>query len=302
MIRVATIPLQRTLSNSIQKAQKKLGETQIQLDSGKRVSDLAGLGSKAVRTLSTRSLLARQEAQVSAANQLGTTLSLYDANITAIDNNAAELREKLVSALGTGQTPGMQGAIEGAFDLFRGAINGRDGEAPMFAGAQTDTPPFNLLTLNDAIGATPATAFANDGVRAAARVGDGVDVVYGVTANELGSGLLSAFRTLAEAGPYGATPTVAQTDAMRAAIAQIDTALPQVRAINAENGRKQEQVERLAVRGEDRAVLLKDVISRNEDADWGQISIDLAQQKTVLQASYSVFSQLSGLSLVNFLR
>jgi flagellar hook-associated protein 3 FlgL len=30
--------------------------------------------------------------------------------------------------------------------------------------------------------------------------------------------------------------------------------------------------------------------------------MDLSQQKTMLQASYSVFSQLSGLSLVDYLR
>jgi flagellar hook-associated protein 3 FlgL len=49
-------------------------------------------------------------------------------------------------------------------------------------------------------------------------------------------------------------------------------------------------------------VRLKDIISQNEDADLGQVATDLATQKTVLEASFSVFSQLSGLSLVNYLR
>lgn len=302
MIRVATIPLQRTLTNSIQKSQLKLADTQRQLDSGKKSSDLAGLGTQAVRTLSTRSLLSQQEAQSASTVRLATTLSLYDANITSIDTAVADMRTSILTAIGTGQTAGLQGAIEGAFGQFRGALNANDGESPMFAGAQTDSVPFTPARLIDTVGATAETAFVNDDVRGSARVGDGVDVTYGVTASELGTGMLAVFRTLAEAGTFGATPTAAQMDALKTAMTQIDDALPGVRQINAENGRKQAQVDALAVRADDRAVLLKGVLSATEDADYGQIAIDLAQQQTVLKASYSVFTQLSGLSLVNYLR
>ena len=91
-------------------------------------------------------------------------------------------------------------------------------------------------------------------------------------------------------------------ETLKTALGQIDTALSGVREINAGNGRRQAQVETLATRAEERALILRDVISRNEDADLGQVAIDLAQQKAMLQASYSVFAQLSELSLVNFLR
>jgi flagellar hook-associated protein 3 FlgL len=56
------------------------------------------------------------------------------------------------------------------------------------------------------------------------------------------------------------------------------------------------------VRAGDRSTLLQGIIQDNEDADLGQVAIDLAQQKTMLQASYSVFAQLSGLSLSSYLR
>ena len=114
--------------------------------------------------------------------------------------------------------------------------------------------------------------------------------------------MLAAFRTLAEAGPIGAKPTAAQTEALKKAVGQIGTALGSVRAINGENGRKQAQLETLATRADQRGLIYKGIISRNEDADLGQVAIDIAQQKAVLEASYSVFSQLSGLSLVNYLR
>jgi flagellar hook-associated protein 3 FlgL len=192
--------------------------------------------------------------------------------------------------------------VEGAFGQVRAALNASDGSGPLFGGAQTDTQPFTPTKLSDTIGATPATAFANDQVRASARVAENTDVTYGVVASDIGSGMLAVFRTLAEAGPIGATLTDTQKTALTTAMGQLDTALPAVRAVNAENGRKQAQVDALATRADDRATLLQDTISRVEDADFGQISIDLSQQQTVLKASYSVFTQLSGLSLVNYLR
>lgn len=301
-MRIATIPFQQTLANGIQQAQSKLAATQISLNSGKKSKDLAGLGSQAVATLSARSLLSRQDAQAASAKQLGVTLSLYDANITSIDDSSIDLHQQLLTALGTGQAANLQGAIEGAFSQFRSSLNATDGNGALFGGSQTDTAPFKLQTLSDAVGATTATAFANDDVRATARVGDGVDVAYGVTASEIGGNLLSVFRTLAEAGPIATTLTSAQSDAIKTALTQLDAALPQLRTVNAGNGQRQQQVETLQTRAEDRANLLTEYVSSNEDADYGQLATDLATQKTLLQASFSVFSQVSGLSLVNYLK
>lgn len=302
MSRVATIPLQRTLSQAIQRAQQKLALSQAQLVTGKKAPDLASLGTEVVRNLSSRSLVAQQDAHVSVATRLGTTLSLYDTNISSIDTAVAGLRQGILDAIGTGQSAGLQEAANAAFDQFRSALNAREGGLALFAGSQTTTDPLVPVKLADTAGLDPADAFANDDVRATARVGEGIDISYGVTASDVGTSLLAAFRTIAEAGQIGAAPTAAQRLALTTAVGQIDGALSNVRNVNADNGRRQAQVETLATRAVARTDLLNSIISNNEDADLGQIATDLAQQKTLLQASYSVFSQLAGLSLVSFLR
>ncbi|PMZ80413.1 flagellin, partial [Pseudomonas sp. FW306-2-11AD] len=62
------------------------------------------------------------------------------------------------------------------------------------------------------------------------------------------------------------------------------------------------QVESMINSGDQRKTLLTGVIGANEDADLGQVATDISQQKTILEASYSVFSQLAGLSLVQYLK
>lgn len=301
MTRVATIPLQRTMSEAIQRSQEKLAITQQRLASGKKATDFASLGTETVRNLSAHSLLARQDAQSTVSKRVGTTLSLYQGHLESMESAVSSLKTDILSAIGTGDAAGLQEAIQTAFSQYRTSLNSGEGGVPLFGGSQTDGAPFTPDTL-DAVATTSADdAFKDDGVRASARVADGVDVTYGITAASVGKDLYAAFKTLAQAGTIGSKPTDAQLDALKQAVGQLGTGISSLQAVNAENGRKQNQVETLTSRGEDRSLLLQGVIENNEDADLGQVAIDLAQQKTMLQASYSVFSQLSDLSLVSYL-
>ena len=302
MARVATIPLQRTLSDAIQRSQEKLAITQAQLSTGKKATTFADLGTETVRNLSAHSMLARQEAQATVAKRVGTSLSLYQGSLEAIDTAASGLRVDLLDAIGTGRADGLQEAIQSAFDQYRTSLNLSEGGAPLFGGSQSTGEPFTPRTLADVAGTDVTAAFQDDDVRATARVSDGVDLSYGISASSAGKDLYAAFRTLAQISPLPEKLDATQIDALKTAMGQLDKGLSSTRSVNAENGRKQSQVEGLTKRNEERALLLSGVIESNEDADLGQVAIDLAQQKTVLQASYSVFSQLSELSLVNYLR
>jgi flagellar hook-associated protein 3 FlgL len=302
MTRVASIPMQRTLFDAIQRSQQKLSAAQLQLATGKKAGDYADLGTESVRTLSAHSLLARQKAQGTVANRLGTTLSIQDANVSSVDSAAESMRVEVLRAIGTGDSAGLQEAIESAFQQVRAALNADEGGVPLFAGSQTDKLPFKPTSLADLAITPAADVFTNDGVRGSARVAEGMDVEYGILASDVGTKLMEGFRTLAQMGPIGDQVTAAQKARLSTAVQEIQDGLAQVRSVNAENGRKQTQIETLGARAEDRSILLKDLIARSEDADLGEVASELTSRRTALEASYSVFSQLSGLSLVNFLR
>jgi flagellar hook-associated protein 3 FlgL len=127
MARVATIPLQRTLSDAIQRSQEKLAITQAQLSTGKKATTFADLGTETVRNLSAHSMLARQEAQATVAKRVGTSLSLYQGSLEAIDTAASGLRVDLLDAIGTGRADGLQEAIQSAFDQYRTSLNLSEG-------------------------------------------------------------------------------------------------------------------------------------------------------------------------------
>ena len=300
--RVATVPMHRTLFSAIGRSQQRIGEVQQQMATGKKASDYAGLGNETIRNLSARTMMARQEANGAVAKGLGTTLALMDANMSGLQDAMLKLRNSLLETVGSGRGTGLQEAAEEAFQHFRTALNADGGGAPLFAGSQTDRVPFATTSLAGTAGLTPAAAFANDDVRATARVADGLDVTYGITASELGTDLLAAFRTIAEAGAIGDAPTAAQMTALGTAVGQIEQGLKTVRALSADNGRRQAQVEVLATRADERSLVLRKLIERNEDADMAEVASELVQRQATLEASYTVFSRLANLSLVNFLR
>ena len=302
MNRVATFAMHNALFGAIGRSQQKLASTQLQMTTGKKVNDFAGLGTRGGSTLSARSLLARESAYKGVADRLGTTLALYDAHLSGTEEAIASVRTKLLTALGTGQSAGLQGALEEAFEHFRAAMNADEAGVPLFTGSLTASPALLPSTLADTAGVPSSAAFANDDVRARATVSDNQQLQFGITASEVGTDLYEAFRTMAEAGPIGATLTNAQNNALKTAIAQFDQGLKSLRATWAENGRKQAQVETLTVHAEQRSLILQQLISRNEDADMAQVASDLTQQRTALEASYNVFARLSNLSLLNYLR
>lgn len=300
-MRVATIPLQQTTAIAIQRAQQKLAVTQMQLSTGKKAPDLAALGSEAVRTLSAHTLLAKQEAHASTAQRLGTTLSLYETAITAIENTTMDLGNRVLQAIGTGEAAGLDEAISATFDQFRSMLNASEGGLSLFGGGIAGEP-FTAAKIEELVGTSAADHFVDGNAKARARVGDGLDLNYGITATEIGVEVTDIYRQLVEAGPFDEQLSDAQKNTLRGIKDQLDDALGNVRRSNAENGRRLAQTETLVDRANERALVLKDVISRNEDADLAQVAMDLAQHKTALEASYSVFSQLNQLSLLSYLR
>ncbi|MBZ6379218.1 flagellin [Pacificimonas flava] len=301
-MRIATMPLQLTMSDAIQRTQGRLADIQSQLSTGKKAPNLAALGNETVRNMSAHSMVSRQEAELQVAQRLQTTMSLYDAHITQMDDVTSGLKNDLLTAIGTGRAEGLQAAIESAFDQLRGSLNTSEGDVYLFGGSQTDKTPFLPEKVQDLAGLPDADVFANDDVKAKARVAEGVDITYGVLASDVAGKLTSALRTLAEAGHIGATPTEAQKTALQTAVGQIDDALADIRSSNAANGRRQLQADQLTERTEDRILVLKSVIAENEDADLAQVAVDLAQQQARLEASYQVFARLSSLSLGDYLR
>jgi flagellar hook-associated protein 3 FlgL len=302
MNRVSTSQLQGTMMSSLQRSQANLALGQYQLGSGKKAPNYSQLGTDAVRALSANAMLSRQQSYSDATKQTSTTLNLYDAHLSTIETTMTDLRTQIMSAIGVDNGTDIAANTAIAFDDFKVSINAQIGGKSLFAGSRTDTNPLAISDLADTVGIDPADAFANDQTRGTARVGEGLNLQYGIVASDFAGDFIKAFGTLADLGPINGELTDDQKDALRQVVDQIDSGLSQLNAVNGENGRKLAYLDKLTTRADDRALMMQKVVGETEDADLGQVAIDLTQYQATLEASYSVFARLSSLSLVNYMQ
>lgn len=303
MSRVATLPTQTAITTALGRSQASLAEANLQLNTFKKVQSYADLGTNTRGVLSAATLQAQQQAQSDVAKRVGTSLSFYDYSLTSIADNMTELKAKLLDAIGQDNGGAINQAVQEAFNAFRTALNASEAGAPIFAGGQTSTLPFVPKTLADVAAlASPDAAFANDDTRVSARIEGEADLNYGITASEVGTGLVKAFQTLAGLGSVGKGMTPAQMNTIQVAMGQIDEGVNTVKTVNARNGDLQRHVETLETKAQDRIILLSGVIGDGVDADLKKVATDISLRTTVLNASYAAFTKLNGMSLADYLR
>lgn len=302
MNRIATIPFQTALSVGFMRMQERADDLQRQMASGRKVNAWSDLGARAPRSVAAHGAIARLTAQGDAARTVGTTLALYDAHLGHAAGAAQRLRAEIQQAIGLGEAAGLDEAIREAFAAFAGAMNAEEQGRPLFGGSNSAERPLRETVFADLPMHNRAIAFASDSVRREAELLDGERLQYGTAAHEVGSELYDAFRDLAIAGPFNGRLTDTQRSTLAAATEQLAGGIDTLRAAQGANGRQQQRLDRIAARAEEREILYTAIASKAEDANLAEVAGELTRVRSGLEASYAVFSQLSRLSLTQYLR
>ncbi len=303
MTRIGSFAMDRQVQSLLTRQYRGLSDATTQLASETRVASYADLGSDAGRILGARSTLAQMAGQKRVNQRVDNTMALYQARLGEIDLSLSDLRKAVMDVLGGGDANVLSDQTAAAFRQFRASVTATEQGKPMFGGALTGSDgPLKAATLADTIGMTAATAFDDDGVRAVARLDGDTDVRYGIGISEFGGDFVEAFSTLAQLGSLPARPTDAQLAELAKAKSQIDAGLEQLRAADARNGNNQNRVEEIGVRAQDRENILRASDGEVEDVDLPALRVELTARQNALDASWSAYVMLKGMSLTDYLR
>lgn len=300
MTRIATLGIQQNMVDSIMRAQERLGGLQEQLATGKKAKTYSDLGTDTTKTLSARTALDRTQAYRSSNKQLENTLNLYELKYGQLTDLCLDLKSALATH-GDQSSTALQATIEQAFSQFRGVLLAEDAGFPMFLPPKGESPAFRLNQLSDAV-QTDDQAFGTATGTNRALVSEGVSMSFGSDARSIGSNLLAAFRELASQPPLSGPVTPGQRTAIDNAIGLIRQAETQITAATAQNGDNLRRISDLDTLADRRIKTLTDAVAGYEDANVAELASKISQQKTLLETSYAAFSQLSNLSLINFLK
>jgi flagellar hook-associated protein 3 FlgL len=307
MTRVSTFGQNQALLGGINRQQVELDRVQTQISTGKKSENFQGFASEASTLVSARALEARLVAYQKTNQSLNTRLDLTNTQLEQLVSAARDLRQSVLEAVAGQDGSGFGPTLEAQFGQSIAALNSNIGGNFLFSGARTNIAPVSVATLGDLQALPNVTdAFRNDDLRSQARIADNTDIDFGFLADEIGTDLLQAFRTIADYnsgpnGPIAGRLNQTQVDFLQSQLAAIDGAIERIQTAQLENGTYQKRVSELAITMEERADSVKVFISDIEDVDPAEAITRFNADRSALEASFRVLGSLSQLSLTRFL-
>jgi len=285
----------RSMSN-MQEVQSRLRDGNLQISTGKAAHSYAELGADSGTLMRTETALKRTEMFAEQNGRLANELNLMDGALATLEDVAQEFRQAVIARRNdaTGAAVNLDLEAEGMIDRVVNALNLKVDGRYAFAGSRTDTPPVDAGAMGD-----PANAsyYNGDDIPLRARIDVDAEATYGVTADAGG------FRDLLEGLQLAIAGHIAADDAqLQQAATLAESAVDGVIAERSELATVTARVESTRASQEGTALYLQDTVSGIVDTDVPATIAQISQDQVSLEASYSVMSRLSRLSLTDYLR
>lgn len=309
MTRVSTAGNYQSALLNLQAAQAQQTDAQTRVSTRKAATDLSGFGRTAESVTALRGAQSRTQGYLDVNAAVSARLTIQDVALTQISDAVGDARAAIGGALASGSTDNLMLELQNQFQSAQTGLNTRHQGAYLFAGTNSDQAPVAVSTLAD-LAAAPgvASVFTNDRIASVSRLDEATVVQTGFLADTIGSEALQIFRDIQAfhadpaTGPLTGKPTDGQKAFLSAQLARLDTAKIGVIEAGARNGALQKQVESKTDSHEAQLASLDELVGKKTDADMARAVTDLKLSELAVQASAQVISQLSQVSLLNYLR
>jgi flagellar hook-associated protein 3 FlgL len=306
--RVSTTGNYASILSNLMSAQLRQFDANERVSSQKNGNDLKDYAKKAETLAAMRVVDRRTKAYQDQNGLIADKLTNQDQALNQVTDAAAQIRQTIADALATDRADTLMTDLNG---LFKNAVQGMntsyDGKY-LFAGGQINTQPVTATSLADlTAGPAISTFFHNDDFKAQAKVDDSTTVTTGVLADDLGTNMMNALKTIetfheGAGGPFSGQLTDAQRTFLQNQLAGWDTIRSDLTLTTAQNGLNQKRVDdvgkALVARKDTLTMMMGDIT----DADMAKAAGDLQAAGLAVQASAQVFMALQNTSLLNVLK
>ncbi len=288
----------------LSQTQSRIADEQIQVSSGYKSTDYAGIAGDSNRLVS-------MQAQLGRVTQYQTNNSLVSDRLTQMESNVAQvfdvvgsIKTLLVNALNgstTTQDVNLSGQASTMLDQVASLLNTQFDGRYLFSGTQTNTAPVDLTQL-PASYSVPSSAgdassyYQGNSTQLAVQASDTLNVTYGATANE--GGFEELIRGLDIARKAAPGDTAALQDAL-AAVNQAEQDIPNIRT---RIGASESTLASINTMHGNFTTYTQKSIGDIENVDVTEALTKVQNDSTGLQASYMTINSLSQLNLMNYLR
>ncbi|ATQ41838.1 flagellin [Caulobacter mirabilis] len=306
MNRVATSFSYSSVLDNLMKAQLKAQQANEQVSSQKVANSLKGYANSAETLLATRTIQTRVQGFLDQSETLASKLDSQNLALTQVADAAGDAKQAIMDALANNRGEALMNQLSSLFASASESLNAKFGGRYLFAGGQSETTPVTAQKLSDLTAGPVANVFKNDGLKTVSRLDETSTIQTGFLADELGTGLFTAFRDVqayVEAnGPFTGQLTTAQANFLQGMLDDFDGARTSLTNAAAANGLLQNRVEKTIESQEARKLMLDGLVGGITDANMPKAISELEKAQVAVQASAQVFNSLSQSSLLGLLK
>ncbi|WND02066.1 flagellin [Temperatibacter marinus] len=307
MTRVSSFGQQTLLLRGMMNNQESVFKAQQQITTGKKSTDYAGTAGDTATILGAKNFKSRVETYQSSIATIRGKLDANDVQLEGMLNSMRSLKETTQTALANYQAEGLIPLLEQGFKFIVNGLNSNLDGTFLFSGAKTGTKPVNVDEISDlsSLGSI-SDAFENSDIGFEARIADGVELEFGLLADEIAE---DAFQVMHDIYDYNVTNPGAlegELDStsyafIQSKISELDTVIDDMLQIQVSNGLAFERLEVVDNQHKDTVNYLETYIADLEDVDLAEAITRLNNDQVALEASYQAVSSLTQLSLLRFL-
>lgn len=321
MTRVATYGQSQVLLQDVLRNEERVFQSQRRVSSGYKSHDYKGLAIDITSLASAKNLKATAESFLHDNNEVSRRMELYNLNLGALRDAAVGMRNDVLAAINGNTGVALRQKFNDYFDTSVSLLETRDNSRYIFSGSRTDVSPFvstvttpaGLAAVTADVTTTPTNVFQNNSIKQQARLDNVLTLTYGVLASDAADQLMEGFRRFfrfddgtenfgfTTGGPISAPMTEDQRDFLMGELDRLNSIISDIDAVQATNGVHQRTLEDAQARLRDDVVFMTTFAANIEDADMGVAISRLQQDGLALDASFRMLSQLSRVSLLDFI-
>lgn len=308
MSRVSTFGNYQSALLNLFSAQGRQQDASNRLSTQKVATDLTGFGRTSETLTALKGSQSRLTGFIDTADVVSSRLVTQDLALTQINDALGAATSAITSVVGLDSVGTLMQELEGAFQSVMGGLNFKHQGNYLFGGANNAVAPVALDDLA-ALADEPVVAdiFNNDGLIPKSRLAEGTTIETGFLASDVGQEIVSIFRDIqlyheGPNGPFTGQATAAQKTFLTDQLGRLKTASGGVVDNLARNGSLQKQVETVGASQLAQRSALEALVADKTDANVAQAITDLELANVAVEASARVVSQLSEVTLLNYLR
>lgn len=280
-------------------ARQSLSQSQQQIASGKRIESVSDAPADAVAAMDHRARLARVNQLSRNADAGSTWLNQVDQALTSVNTQLVTARTSVVQAASGANDAVARQAVANQLlairDALLGTANTSLGGRPVFGGTSSSPVAY------DASG-----TYQGDGGQVTMPVAPGVTMTLNATGpavfgtanpgDPANGDVFQLLTTLAAAANAGDTTT------LNTGLTRLDAAISRAQTVQAQVGARAKQLEDLQEASKLSVQQLSSSISKLEDVDIAQATIEMKNRELAYQAALQVSARVIQSSLMDFLR